>query len=111
MLGHPGYAELNRAFGAAFARGLNARRLEALARLYWFTLEFRLVLEHGKIKAVGAELLSSSCRRGSYDESACRPFSPPAAAAADYMSGDKELFFADSFVAMKETTIEFLAAL
>ena len=110
-LGHPGYAELNRAFGTAFARGLDAEGREALSRLYWYTLEFGLVLQDGEVKAVGAELVSSCCNRGPYDESVCRPFSPTEAAASNYMVREKKLFLADSFDSMKQMTIEFLSCL
>jgi phenylalanine-4-hydroxylase len=32
---------------------------EGVSRLWWYTLEFGLIREHGKVKALGAGLLSS----------------------------------------------------
>ena len=47
----PGVAELSRAFGRA-AKGVTGAKLERLERLYWFTIEFGLVLEGGLPKAL-----------------------------------------------------------
>ncbi len=41
------------------ARIANKEELEALGRLYWFTVEFGLIEEAGEIRAFGAGLLSS----------------------------------------------------
>jgi len=55
---HPGIAELNRLMGLAsdVADDEEMRRIE---NVYWYTLEFGLVLEGDKPKAFGAGLLSS----------------------------------------------------
>lgn len=58
-LTHPGIAELNRRFGHA-ARNTDDETLEKIERVYWFTLEFGVVLEDGTPKALGAGLLSSA---------------------------------------------------
>ena len=57
-LSNPVIAELNRRFGRAADRSSDAA-LERLARVYWFTLEAGLVLEHGTVKVLGQALLSS----------------------------------------------------
>ncbi|MCA9707163.1 MAG: hypothetical protein KDK70_15025 [Myxococcales bacterium] len=57
-LAHPGVARLSRRFGQV-ARRLDDDGLRRLERVYWFTLEFGLCLEHGRLRAVGAGLLSS----------------------------------------------------
>lgn len=57
-LADPRIAALNRRFGRAAVRA-NAAELEAIERVYWFTLEFGLVRCEGEIKAFGAGLLSS----------------------------------------------------
>ena len=54
------FADHMQAYGAG---GLKAHRLgacEQLSRLYWYTIEFGLVLQEGKLRAYGAGILSSS---------------------------------------------------
>ncbi len=58
MLTDPEAARLNEVIGHAAARA-SIRQLEALLRLYWFTLEFGLVEERSGLRAYGAGLLSS----------------------------------------------------
>jgi len=57
-LAHPRLAALNRRFGEAAATA-TGDRVQALIRAYWYTLEFGLVRQGGRIKALGAGLLSS----------------------------------------------------
>ena len=57
-LTHPGIAEVNRLLGMAVSIASDAE-VEAIARVYWYTLEFGLVRERGETKALGAGLLSS----------------------------------------------------
>ncbi len=65
LIGHaasfldPGYARLSRAFGQAAARADDAT-LTALERIYWYTVEFGVVREEGKLKACGAGLISGA---------------------------------------------------
>jgi phenylalanine-4-hydroxylase len=58
MLTDPDAARLNEVIGHA-ASSASARQLQALLRLYWFTLEFGLVEEGTGLRAYGAGLLSS----------------------------------------------------
>ncbi len=58
MLTDPDAARLNEVVGHA-ASHASARQLQALLRLYWFTLEFGLVEERSGLRAYGAGLLSS----------------------------------------------------
>jgi phenylalanine-4-hydroxylase len=58
MLTDPDAARLNEVIGRAAAQA-SPRQLQALLRLYWFTLEFGLVEERGGLRACGAGLLSS----------------------------------------------------
>lgn len=59
-LTRPEIAELSRAFGRAARAAAGDRAAEAaLERVYWFTLEFGVVLEDGEPRALGAGLLSS----------------------------------------------------
>ena len=54
----PGFAALNRAFGRAAER-VSEEVLKQIERVYWYTLEFGVTKENGKLKAYGAGLLSS----------------------------------------------------
>lgn len=57
-LAHPELAGLSRLLGRAAARADEGGVL-ALERVYWFTLEFGVVQERGRPRALGAGLLSS----------------------------------------------------
>lgn len=70
----PEYVELNRAFGRAAMR-VDEEKLKALVNVYWFTVEFGLVMEDGEPKAYGAGLVSSFGELESFKENAeLRPF-------------------------------------
>lgn len=58
MLTDPDAARLNELIGRAAATA-PPRQLQALLRVYWFTLEFGLVEERSGLRAYGAGLLSS----------------------------------------------------
>lgn len=58
LLAEPRIAALARACGAAAVAADDAR-LEAIARVFWYVLEFGLCLEHGEVRVVGAGVLSS----------------------------------------------------
>ena len=58
MLTDPDAARLNEVIGQAAVPGVRGQ-LQALLRLYWFTLEFGLVEERDGLRAYGAGLLSS----------------------------------------------------
>jgi phenylalanine-4-hydroxylase len=63
---HPAIAELSRVLGAA-AESATDEEMVRLDRVYWYTLEFGLVEEGGKVKAFGAGLLSSAAELGEFD--------------------------------------------
>src|SRR3712207_1467060 len=46
-------AELNRLVGEAVRRTASAGALDRLARVYWFTIEFGVLRERGRVKAYG----------------------------------------------------------
>jgi phenylalanine-4-hydroxylase len=54
------FAALNVAFGESALRAQdNAAAIERIGRLYWYTLEFGVVREAGRVRVYGAGLLSS----------------------------------------------------
>lgn len=64
MLAHPVFADYMQAYGAAGLRagGLNA--LHHLARLYWYSIEFGLIIQNDAVKLYGAGLVSSFAECG-----------------------------------------------
>jgi phenylalanine-4-hydroxylase len=66
---HPEFVGLSRAFGAASKRAA-PERIERLIRLYWYTLEFGVVEEEGRLRVCGAGLLSSFGELGRFEREA-----------------------------------------
>lgn len=60
MLMHPVMAEFIQAYGQGGLRAQKLGMLEHLARVYWYTVEFGLVREHGAVRIYGAGIASSS---------------------------------------------------
>ncbi|MFN4113670.1 MAG: phenylalanine 4-monooxygenase [Sphingomonadaceae bacterium] len=59
MLADPVYADYMQEYGRAGWKAMRYNRLKALGALYWYTVEFGLILEHGKdLRAYGAGILS-----------------------------------------------------
>ncbi|MEO6325442.1 MAG: phenylalanine 4-monooxygenase [Thermoanaerobaculia bacterium] len=74
-LAHPAFARLNRAFGLAIPRASDDEAVERIARLYWYTMEFGVAEEAGRLKVYGAGLLSSFGELGRFEtEETLRPF-------------------------------------
>ncbi len=99
---HPGFAAVNRAFGRAVDKMSDAT-VQRAARVYWFTMEFGLVREQGKVRAFGAGLLSSFGELGTCTvETDQRRFDPDRMAEHVYdpTQYQKVLYVADSFDAM-----------
>jgi phenylalanine-4-hydroxylase len=63
---HEDFIRLNRAFGRAVI-GASAEDVERIGRLYWYTLEFGVVREEGRLKVYGAGLLSSFGELGRFE--------------------------------------------
>lgn len=60
MLLDPAIADFLEAYGHAGERALAMDALDLLARVYWYTIEFGLVVEGGSLKAFGAGIVSSA---------------------------------------------------
>jgi phenylalanine-4-hydroxylase len=73
---HPVFADFLQRFGAAASRAVSEEQVEAMARLFWFTVEFGLVQEEGRVKVYGSGLISSHADAANALSEACerRPF-------------------------------------
>jgi phenylalanine-4-hydroxylase len=103
-------AELNSLVGEAVRRTTATPALEKLARLYWFTLEFGVLREDGKVKAYGAGLLSSAGELAQMHKAELRPLDLDAAAEQHYDPTNYQpvLFCANSFSEMYEQLRDYL---
>jgi len=102
----PAFAEFLQAFGAVAAKARDVHNVEAMARLFWFTVEFGLIHEEGRVKIYGSGLISSaedarnalgpSCQR--------RPFSLDAVTAQPFRIDQVQevLFVIDGFDQLRE---------
>jgi phenylalanine-4-hydroxylase len=101
-LAHPGIAETNRLLGMACDVATETE-MNRLARVYWYTLEFGVVLENGALKAFGAGLLSSIGELQAFDTHATLKewdLSKMAQTPYDPTTYQSTLFVAPSFTRM-----------
>ena len=103
-------AELNRLVGLAVKRTRSSEKLERLACLYWFTIEFGVLYESGQVKAYGTGLLSSAGEMEAMHRAELRPFDLDAASRQPYDPTHYQpvLFCADSFDEMYQTLKDYL---
>jgi phenylalanine-4-hydroxylase len=77
-------AEVNRLAGEAARRVRTPAGLQAVADVFWFTIEFGLVWEDGELRAYGAGLLSSYGEIEEFRAADVRPLDFAAMATVDY---------------------------
>jgi phenylalanine-4-hydroxylase len=58
MLADPTYADYMQEYGRAGWKAMRYNRLKALGALYWYTVEFGLIMEEAGLRAYGAGILS-----------------------------------------------------
>ena len=109
MLVEPKFVMVNRLFGKV-ATTANDILTEKLIRLYWWSIEFGLVKENNKPKAIGAGLLSSIGELGSIGEHPHRPFDPEVMAKTDFDPTQTQPFYfcAESSEVAVSTLVEYL---
>lgn len=94
------------------ARIATDEQLEELGRLYWFTVEYGLIEEHGENKAFGAGLLSSfgELEHAFTDEVERRPFDLAQVIKTDYSYSDMQpvLYVIPSYEFLKDTTRRYI---
>jgi len=110
-LASPRLAELNRLFGQAVKRCKSDERLTLLSRLYWFTIEFGVLRENGKVKAYGTGLLSSAGELEEMHEAELRPLNIEAIFGQEYDPTRYQpiLFCAESFDSMFDSLRQYLS--
>ena len=84
MLASPRFAELYRAAGDAARRVETEAALQAIADVFWFTIEFGVLYEAGELRAYGAGLLSSYGEIEEFRAAEVRPLDFAAMATLDY---------------------------
>jgi phenylalanine-4-hydroxylase len=112
-LSHPVFSSVNRAFGLA-AENASDEQLRRIARVYWYTLEFGVVRQNGRLKVYGAGLLSSFGELERFEtQSALREWDVSAMAALPYdpTGYQAQLFVAPSFESMVEDVRQWLEAI
>jgi phenylalanine-4-hydroxylase len=95
------FAEFLQQFGAIAATARSEEETVAMARLFWFTVEFGLVQEGGRVKVYGSGLISShgDAANALGDKCERRPFSLDAVLAQPFEIDHFQdvLFVVDSF--------------
>jgi phenylalanine-4-hydroxylase len=78
------FSELHRLTGEATNRLTDEENVRFLSRVFWFTVEFGVVVEDGELKAYGAGILSSYGEIDEFREMELRPIDLVEMGTADY---------------------------
>ncbi|MEA2221362.1 MAG: phenylalanine-4-hydroxylase [Solirubrobacteraceae bacterium] len=84
LLATPSFGELHRRAGAAAERLRDVDSLRFLSRVFWFTLEFGVVVEDGELRAYGAGILSSYGEMDVFRDMELRPLDVTEMGTVDY---------------------------
>jgi phenylalanine-4-hydroxylase len=84
LLATPTFGELHRRAGAAAIRLRDESSLRFLSRVFWFSLEFGVVVEDGALRAYGAGILSSSGELAQFQAMQLRPLDLREMGTVDY---------------------------
>jgi phenylalanine-4-hydroxylase len=71
MHAHPVFADFLQHYGNVCAKIKDKETLERLGRLFWYTVEFGLIREGGKIKIYGSGVISSQSECTNVIEGGC----------------------------------------
>lgn len=98
-LAAPRLARLYELAGKASRRATSEEALERFSKVFWFTMEFGLVREDGRLRTYGAGLLSSFGELQSFADAEIRPFDLKEMAVREYdiTHYQHTLYAADSF--------------
>jgi phenylalanine-4-hydroxylase len=111
LLATPTFSELHRLTGEATHRLRDEENLRFLSRVFWFTVEFGVVVEHGALRAYGAGILSSYGEIDEFREMEHRPLDLAEMGTADYdiTKYQPVLYRADSMDEVREVVGGFFA--
>jgi phenylalanine-4-hydroxylase len=111
MLGSPRFAALKRAAGAAVARLESDAAVQAIADVFWFSMEFGVMYDEGELRAYGAGILSSYGEIEEFRAMEIRPLDIAAMASVEYdiTSYQPVLFAAESLDHLEDVVGEFFA--
>jgi phenylalanine-4-hydroxylase len=84
LLANPMFARLHRLAGEASKRVDSQAALDFFSRVFWFTLEFGVLIERGELRCYGAGLLSSFGEIEVFRNARIRPFDIDAMGRTDY---------------------------
>ncbi len=84
LLATPTFGELHRRAGVAARRLRDIESLRFLSRVFWFSLEFGVVVEDGELRAYGAGILSSYGEMGEFRGMQLRPLDLAEMGTVDY---------------------------
>lgn len=84
LLATPTFGELHRRAGVAAKRLRDEEALRFLSRVFWFSLEFGVVIEDGDLRAYGAGILSSYGEMGQFRDMQLRPLNLHEMGTVDY---------------------------
>ena len=108
-LASPRIAAVYEAAGRASLRADTPADLERFSRVFWFTLEFGVAMQHGGLRTFGAGLLSSFGEIQAFRNASIREVDVEAMATFDYdISHFQEVLFSSpSFAAAEERMLAF----
>ena len=110
LLATPTFSELHRLTGEAVHRLQDDASLTFLSKVFWFTVEFGIVVEDGELRAYGAGILSSYGEIDEFRTMAHRPLDLAEMGTADYdiTRYQPVLYRAESLDEVREVLGEFL---
>jgi phenylalanine-4-hydroxylase len=110
LLATPTFSELHHLTGEATHRLSDEENLRFLSRVFWFTVEFGVVVEDGELKAYGAGILSSYGEIDEFQEMEHRPLDIVEMGTADYDITHYQpvLYRAESLAEVREVVGGFL---
>jgi phenylalanine-4-hydroxylase len=112
QLAAPGYADMYRLVGQAVDRTAGEDALRFLSHVFWYTMEFGVIIEHGEYKAFGAGILSSVGETAGFADAEIRPVDLLAMGRAEYdiTRFQPVLYYWPSPAALEDGLSSFLAS-